>query len=148
MLWSFQFLAVVVISLLIDYMLLKLGIPSNSQAPPNRKERTKNTWDGQPIDSVLTNVLLNQHVVGNHSPNGWKAPAYTVVINAIKKDCDVTITKDNIIFRLLNNHYETVNKIENKLFSWIVMFTWFTWKMKEFGKLTYVKVWHNLVTHN
>lgn len=70
------------------------------------------------MDSVLTNVLLDQHAVGNHFSNGWKAPVYIAVINAIKKECDVTGTKDNILspLKTWNSHYEVGNKILSTFF--------------------------------
>lgn len=46
------------------------------------------------MDSVLSNLLLDQHAANSYSLNGWKAPTITAVISAIKRDCDVTITKD------------------------------------------------------
>lgn len=65
------------------------------------------------MDHVLTNVLLDQHAIGNRSPNGWKTPTYIAAINIIKKECDVIITKDNIqsCLRTWKNNYEMVNKI-------------------------------------
>lgn len=79
-----------------DY--LTMEAPSNTEAPPPCKQRNCKyvRWIAR-MDSVLNNVLVDQHAFGNHSPNGWKVPMYTAVISAIKKECDVVITKDNII---------------------------------------------------
>lgn len=78
-----------------------MGTPSNVEALSHRKQSNKRylRWIAH-MDSVLMNVPLDQHVVGSHSPNGWKAPTFTVVIIATKKDCNVSITKDNILSRL------------------------------------------------
>lgn len=56
-------------------------------------------WTKQ-MDRVLTNVLLEQHKMGNKVPNGWKPASYTAAINGIREQCNILITKDNIVSRL------------------------------------------------
>lgn len=38
------------------------------------------------MDDVLVNILLDQHDIGNHSPNRWKTPAYTAIVNTVQKE--------------------------------------------------------------
>lgn len=54
-----------------------MDTPSNSEAPSNHRQRNnKYLRCIAHMDSTLTNVLLDQHNVGNHYPNGWKDFAY------------------------------------------------------------------------
>lgn len=81
--------------------LLSNGCSVQTEAPPPRKQRNNRylRWTTR-MNRILTNVLLDQYATNNHSPNGWKADAYTAIIIATKEKCDVTPTKLNIISHL------------------------------------------------
>ena len=89
-----------------------ISIALNMERSGKNKEKTKSylKWTVE-MDRVLTSVLLDQHNLGNHPPNGWKTPAYTAAINALKEQCNITITKDNVISRLKtwDKHYSVVS---------------------------------------
>lgn len=62
-----------------------MDVPPINEAPLPRKQRNNKYLRWTPrMDSGLANVLQNQHFVGYHSLNCWKAPIYTMFISAIK----------------------------------------------------------------
>ncbi|KAK8933591.1 hypothetical protein KSP39_PZI015954 [Platanthera zijinensis] len=67
------------------------------------------------MDRCLTGALLEQQCLGNKAVNGWKAIAFTVAINALKDDCNVTVNKEKVLSRLKtsNKYYQEVSAMLN-----------------------------------
>ncbi|XP_047331571.1 uncharacterized protein At2g29880-like [Impatiens glandulifera] len=63
------------------------------------------------MDNVLTNVLLEQHNLGNHPPNGWKSVAYAAAVSALHNQCNVNVSRENIQSRLKtwDKHYAVIS---------------------------------------
>ncbi|XP_047335586.1 uncharacterized protein LOC124939119 [Impatiens glandulifera] len=63
------------------------------------------------MNNVLTNVLLEQHNLGNHPPNGWKSIAYAVAVSALHNQCNINVSRENIQSRLKiwDKHYVVIS---------------------------------------
>ncbi|XP_047322091.1 uncharacterized protein At2g29880-like [Impatiens glandulifera] len=77
-----------------------------------RRMKTKSylKWTSM-MDNVLTNVLLEQHNLGNHPPNGWKSVAYAAAVSALHNQCNVNVSRENIQSRLKtwDKHYAVIS---------------------------------------
>ena len=79
-------------------------------APPPKRNSV--TWDDH-MDTVMLEVLVHHHNMGDHSRNGWKAHVYTAAIKNVKEKCNKDIEKENILGRLrtFDKQFEVISKI-------------------------------------
>ncbi|CAI0389904.1 unnamed protein product [Linum tenue] len=63
------------------------------------KSRVYCQWDSQ-MDKILSRVLLDQIVQGNKGDGDWKTQAYQAVVDQLRTDLEINVTRDNIQNRL------------------------------------------------
>ncbi|KAI4997478.1 hypothetical protein ZWY2020_052820 [Hordeum vulgare] len=70
------------------------------------------TWMDE-MDEAILNAFVDHYNRGDHPQNGWKPHVYTTVVNNVRAECNVDITKENVISRCKNidKHYVNVSKM-------------------------------------
>ncbi|CAI0540086.1 unnamed protein product, partial [Linum tenue] len=63
------------------------------------KSRVYRQWDSQ-MDKILSRVLLDQIVQGNKGDGDWKTQAYQAVVDQLRTDLAINVTRDNVKNRL------------------------------------------------
>ncbi|KAE8772625.1 hypothetical protein D1007_55353 [Hordeum vulgare] len=70
------------------------------------------TWMDE-MDEAILNAFVDHYNRGDHPQNRWKPHVYTTVVNNVRAECNVDITKENVISRCKNidKHYVNVSKM-------------------------------------
>ncbi|CAL1368573.1 unnamed protein product [Linum trigynum] len=63
------------------------------------KSRVYRQWDSH-MDKILSRVLLDQIVQRNKGDGDWKTQAYQAVVDQLRTDLAINVTRDNVKNRL------------------------------------------------
>lgn len=73
------------------------------------------------MDKVLLDTFVEYYNKGDRCQNGWQPHVYTTIVNNVREQCNVTITKENISShgKTFDKHYNTINGLlSTSSFGW------------------------------